>query len=99
MAITSLPRFGAITAQMLFNSAMQALETAAAELDQAHAGFKDLGLHLDQPRHGKCVESLSHYTFELLEYLRTVKCEECDKVLSENELCLRGRCHVPEGAL
>jgi cellobiose-specific phosphotransferase system component IIA len=86
-----------MSALSTFREALLEIENAADALDQAHSSLKQLGLHrYRKGAYGESIESLSEHAFELLKYLRQVKCEECDKALGENEACLNGTCYNPE---
>jgi hypothetical protein len=69
----------------IYTEAVKQMEAAVAELDQAHATLRDIGLHqYSEPWKGNplSIEKLYKRADELLATLRRVECDECGRPLA-----------------
>ena len=74
-----------MTQYQIYTEAVRQMETAVAELDQAHATLRDIGLHqYCEPRRGNplSAEKLYKRADELLATLRAATCDECGRTLA-----------------
>lgn len=73
-----------MTQYQIYTEAVKQMEAAVAELDQAHATLRDIGLHqYTGPWRAKLsVETLYERADELLTTLRSVECDECGRPLA-----------------
>lgn len=81
-----------------YNEAVAFLRAAVDNLDQAHAALKDINLdqYVSTRVHGHYASLLDAVAMadKLLEDVLAARCEECGRLLRDNELCLSEQCHV-----
>lgn len=76
-----------MTQYQIYTEAVRQMETAVAELDQAHATLRDIGLqdYTAAWKGGKLsISTLYKRADELLTVLRRVECDECGRPLADH---------------